>query len=106
MKFLAWRKAQLTPLVGLMLVFGLLVGIAYGVDGRVLERGMKGSDVLELQRQLAELGYGVKPDGVFGPETERAVKQFQADFNLTVDGIVGPKTLRSWEKYKDISNMW
>ena len=92
MKFLAGRKAQLTPLVGLMLVFGLLVGIAYGVDGRVLERGMKGSDVLELQRQLAELGYGVKPDGVFGPETERAVKQFQADFNLTVDGIVGPKT--------------
>lgn len=34
-------------------------------------------------------------DGIFGPMTQEAVKEFQRSNNLTVDGIVGPKT---WEK--------
>jgi peptidoglycan hydrolase-like protein with peptidoglycan-binding domain len=32
------------------------------------------------------------PDGVFGPKTELAVKNFQKDNRLFVDGIVGPRT--------------
>jgi peptidoglycan hydrolase-like protein with peptidoglycan-binding domain len=35
---------------------------------------------------------GLKVDGVFGPLTETAVKQFQQGAGLTVDGIVGPLT--------------
>jgi peptidoglycan hydrolase-like protein with peptidoglycan-binding domain len=31
-------------------------------------------------------------DGIFGPSTEAAVKNFQHDKGLTVDGIVGPHT--------------
>jgi peptidoglycan hydrolase-like protein with peptidoglycan-binding domain len=34
----------------------------------------------------------LKVDGVFGAETEKAVRQFQADHGLTVDGVVGRKT--------------
>lgn len=31
-------------------------------------------------------------DGIFGPDTQAAVEQFQTDTHLVVDGIVGPAT--------------
>jgi len=36
-------------------------------------------------------GYFLKPDGFFGLKTERALRRFQQDHNLTVTGIVGTK---------------
>jgi murein L,D-transpeptidase YcbB/YkuD len=35
---------------------------------------------------------GLVVDGVFGPATENAVKEFQQGAGLTIDGIVGPLT--------------
>ncbi|PSN17657.1 hypothetical protein C7271_16580 [filamentous cyanobacterium CCP5] len=55
---------------------------------------MTGEDVRRVQQALARMAYGTIPDGVFGPATEAAVKQFQADNGLVVDGVVGPNTLR------------
>ena len=34
----------------------------------------------------------VPADGVFGPQTERAVRRFQRRHGLVVDGVVGPQT--------------
>ncbi|KXG78683.1 Spore cortex-lytic enzyme [Fervidicola ferrireducens] len=60
---------------------------------RILRRGMRGMDVAELQMKLQSLGYYMGPiDGIFGPLTERAVRQLQRDNNIKVDGIVGPQT--------------
>jgi peptidoglycan hydrolase-like protein with peptidoglycan-binding domain len=53
----------------------------------VLSEGDEGRQVELLQRAL-----GIAVDGVFGPTTEEAVKQFQAHHGLTIDGIVGPQT--------------
>ncbi|MCK9221168.1 MAG: peptidoglycan DD-metalloendopeptidase family protein [Limnochordia bacterium] len=86
------RRKQLFRITGLLLLLVVATGTTYGFENRVLEQGMKGSDVMELQRRLAELGYAVEPDGVFGAQTKNAVKIFQADFNLKADGIAGPKT--------------
>jgi len=47
-----------------------------------------GSSVVELQRAL-----GIPADGIYGPQTRRAVRRFQRAHGLTVDGIAGPQTL-------------
>jgi peptidoglycan hydrolase-like protein with peptidoglycan-binding domain len=60
---------------------------------------MRGPDVAELQRRLQSLGYNVGPiDGIFGRQTERAVRQFQRDNNLVPDGVVGPRTIAVLEQ--------
>lgn len=59
----------------------------------LLKRGSTGSDVVYLQQSLSKLGYNPGPiDGIFGPLTEQAVRNFQADKGLVVDGIVGRRT--------------
>jgi len=54
----------------------------------VLSEGSEGRQVELLQKAVG----GVKVDGVFGPETEAAVRTFQTSRALTVDGVVGPAT--------------
>jgi peptidoglycan hydrolase-like protein with peptidoglycan-binding domain len=54
----------------------------------VVSSGEEGRQVQLLQKALGS----VKVDGVFGPETEAAVRSFQASRGLSVDGIVGPQT--------------
>ncbi|MAA80375.1 MAG: hypothetical protein CL916_14060 [Deltaproteobacteria bacterium] len=59
---------------------------------KLLKRGMDGMEVKALQTHLKDLGYIESIDGDFGPGTERAIKDFQRDFGLTIDGIVGSGT--------------
>lgn len=57
-------------------------------DGRpTLRRGATGALV-----ELIQTTVGVVADGVFGPQTEAAVRAFQRDRGLVPDGIVGPQT--------------
>ena len=60
--------------------------------GPALKRGNSGGGVSSLQRALAALGADVAVDGSFGPNTERAVREFQARSGLEADGIAGPAT--------------
>ena len=53
-----------------------------------LSEGSEGRQVQLLQRALGN----VKVDGIFGPETEAAVRAFQSSAGLAVDGVVGPAT--------------
>lgn len=56
----------------------------------ILKAGLKGDSVKKVQQKL-----NITTDGIFGPITERAVKQFQESSGLAVDGIVGKDT---WSK--------
>ncbi|MEW9804425.1 N-acetylmuramidase domain-containing protein [Mesorhizobium marinum] len=60
-----------------------------------LHIGARGAAVRDLQRQLAALGYPVAPDGIFGPDTETALRAFQRDHGLIADGMAGPRTCRA-----------
>ncbi len=45
------------------------------------------------QVEMLQEALGIGVDGVYGPETEEAVRSFQSAHGLTVDGIVGPATI-------------
>ena len=65
-----------------------------------LRRGDRGEYVKQLQNMLIEKGFSCGnsgADGIFGKDTEKAVKSFQKAAGLTVDGIVGAKTWNALE---------
>lgn len=55
-----------------------------------VKKGSSGDAVKQLQEWLNQLGYDCgRPDGIFGTQTELAVKKFQVNHGLKADGIVG-----------------
>ena len=60
---------------------------AVQTDAVLLKLGRRGPAVAAVQRAL-----GIPADGIFGPQTRRAVLAFQARNGLVADGIVGPET--------------
>ncbi len=58
------------------------------------KRGSSGNEVTQIQKKLKAWGYYKgNVDGIFGKQTEEAVKYFQRKNGLTVDGIAGKATL-------------
>ncbi len=70
----------------------------YTISRRILKYqspAITGKDVKKVQQCLISLGYSVGPtgdDGIFGKNTDKAVKYFQKKNGLKLDGIVGPET--------------
>jgi peptidoglycan hydrolase-like protein with peptidoglycan-binding domain len=58
----------------------------------LVKRGDEHHPVRTLQHLLRARGQQIAVDGIFGPETERAVRSFQQAHGLAADGIVGPQT--------------
>jgi Transglycosylase-like domain/Putative peptidoglycan binding domain len=80
-------RLALVPALVVALAFAALLAAPASADADLLKRGSRGPAVVELQQQL-----GVAADGVFGAQTQRAVRRFQARKGLAVDGVVGPQT--------------
>ena len=76
-----------------------IMGIESTYSGLPLAIGSSGDDVSVIQRQLNRIreDYPAIPliaftNGVFGTDTDAAVRKFQSVFNLTADGVVGKAT--------------
>ncbi|MBQ7001157.1 MAG: peptidoglycan-binding protein [Oscillospiraceae bacterium] len=74
-------------------------GITSSYPGRPLRRGTSGPGVVTTQVMLNRISqsYPAIPkipsvDGIFGAQTEAAVRKFQEVFNLEPDGVVGKST--------------
>jgi peptidoglycan hydrolase-like protein with peptidoglycan-binding domain len=68
---------------------------------RPLQRGDSGSAVEKVQRALIFLRFPVPEvgaNGIFGVETELAVRSYQEARGLSVDGVVGPETIGSLDE--------
>lgn len=57
---------------------------------------LTGTSITQLQQQLNLLGYDCgEPDGIWGPNTRRAIRAFQLDRELIADGYPSPALLSS-----------
>ena len=71
-------------------------------QARTLRKGSYGAEVKYLQQKLYSKLYNVGAiDGIFGSQTEQAVKEFQSENGLITDGIVGRDT---WAAILDDNN--
>ena len=60
-----------------------------------LSTGSRGDEVKKLQQKLIEKGYSVGAagaDGIYGADTDAAVRKYQQENGLNVDGIAGSQT--------------
>ena len=105
----------LTPYEILRYYYGDNIGLVFNAPtapalpsypGVPLRLGTAGEDVRTVQRQLNRIGQNypavspyLEADGLFGTETEEAVRNFQKIFDLEEDGVVGKAT---WYKIKAI----
>lgn len=68
---------------------------AFGKGFRSLKSGMYGSDVLEIQKKLKELGFlNASPNGKFGEATEEAIKMFCKQNKMYVTKIITPELIQ------------
>jgi peptidoglycan hydrolase-like protein with peptidoglycan-binding domain len=61
----------------------------------ILKQGLSGEPVRRLQAKL-----GVKADGIFGPNTEKVLKDWQTKNDLAADGVAGPDTFMAMGLYE------
>lgn len=59
----------------------------------------RGDDVATLQRRLSSLGFNVgRIDGIFGSQTDAALREFQRGVGVDADGTAGPETFRALDR--------
>lgn len=85
-------------IIAFVMVAVLVAGGAAVYNSRsesVLSRlGSSGSEVTAIQKRLKNWGYYKGAvDGIYGSETQKAVKSFQRKNGLTADGVAGSATL-------------
>ena len=58
-----------------------------------------GDDVTQLQARLSQLGFDAgRVDGMFGPQTDTALREFQSSVGVNADGVCGPDTYRAFDR--------
>ncbi len=79
-----------------------LVEAGYRLGDRLLylrQPMLRGDDVAALQGRLGALGFDAgRDDGIFGPNTQSALTEFQRNTGLAVDGVCGPATIQALER--------
>jgi N-acetylmuramoyl-L-alanine amidase len=103
--FQAQRSLPVDGLVGPD-TWGQLVEAGFRLGDRTLYLHApmhRGDDVRDLQRKLNALGFDAgKEDGLFGPRTDHAVREFQRNVGEEADGLVGLRVLGVLERMRPL----
>lgn len=79
-----------------------LVEAGYRLGDRLLylrSPMVRGDDVADLQLRLGALGFDTgRVDAIFGPDTERALKEFERNTGLTIDGVCGRDVIAALDR--------
>jgi N-acetylmuramoyl-L-alanine amidase len=79
-----------------------LVEAGYHLGDRLLcltSPMMRGDDVARLQLQLGALGFDAgRVDGIFGPVTQAALREFQQNVGIVADEVCGPDTVAALDR--------
>lgn len=79
-----------------------LVEAGYRLGDRLLYHRtpmLRGDDVVELQEKLNALGFDAgRGDGIFGPHTAEALRDFQRNVAAVPDAICGPESISALER--------
>ncbi len=71
-----------------------VIALAQSASADLYKKGSTGETVSEIQRRLKNWGYYFgSVDGIYGSQTEKAVRYFQSKNGLSVDGQAGNQTL-------------
>ena len=93
------KKSKKKIFVASIMIVLMMCSIAYiffrNSEVEALSKyGSRGDEVTQIQTKLKRWGYyNGNIDGIYGSQTQEAVRYFQRKNGLTVDGIAGPKTL-------------
>ncbi len=91
----------LSAFISFVVVFSNNNNISYALS----KYGSRGDEVKQIQTKLKRWGYyNGNIDGIYGSETQAAVKYFQRKNGLTVDGIAGKATLNAMGIYTSSSS--
>ena len=87
------RKKLILALAVIFAVNIFIIALAQRASAELYKKGSGGAVVSEIQTRLKNWGYyNGDVDGVYGSQTEKAVRWFQQKNGLNVDGQVGDQT--------------
>lgn len=92
------NKKRIIMMLIITITFSLFISYNIFFRNNELEAlskyGSRGNEVTQIQTKLKRWGYYKgNIDGIYGSQTQAAVRYFQSKNGLTVDGIAGTKTL-------------
>jgi len=89
-----YRKKIILTLSVLLTLNFFAFALSQQASADLYKRGSSGATVREIQTRLKNWGYySGNVDGIYGSQTEKAVRYFQSKNGLSVDGQVGNLTL-------------
>ena len=98
------NKKTIISMITIILVFAIFISYNMFFRNNEVEAlskyGSRGDEVTQIQTKLKRWGYYTGSiDGIYGTQTQKAVRYFQSKNGLTVDGIAGKNTLAAMGIY-------
>lgn len=88
------RKKLILAVAIIFAINIFVIALAQSASADLYKKGSTGETVSEIQRRLKNWGYySGSVDGIYGSQTEKAVRYFQSKNGLSVDGQAGNQTL-------------